>query len=147
MMTKNTSMFYRLSILMLCTLASHDGFCEESLSFEAWEAGVINEVSVEKSNLEDLTLEDANNSELSNAAIPNALRDFGDAEQRPAYRKQAAEEGISKQAELQENLLKRDSIDEPLKIELPQPVLFEPPQYSEPTGRILENNMTTVERP
>ena len=146
-MTENISMYYRLLVLTICTLATRNGFCEENLSFEAWEAGVISEVSVEKSNLEDFALDDADNSELANAAIPNALRDFGDAEQRPAYRKQAAEEGISKQAELQENLQQQDSIDEPLKIELPQPVLFEPPQYSEPTGRILDNNLTTVERP
>ncbi|KZY68123.1 hypothetical protein A3742_09865 [Oleiphilus sp. HI0071] len=140
-------MLYQLSLLTLCTLATQAGFCNENLSFEAWEAGVINEVSIEKSNLEDLTLQDANNSELANAAIPNALRDLGDAEQRPAYRKQAAEEGISKAAELQDKLQQQDAFDEPLEIKLPQPVLFEPPQYSEPTGRILDNNMTTVERP
>ena len=147
MMTENTTMYYRLSILTLCMLATSYGFCEENLSFEAWEAGVINEVSIEKSNLESLALEDADNAELANASIPNALRDLEDAEQRPAYRKQSAEDDITKQAELQENIQQQDAIDEPVEIRLPQPVLFKPPQYSEPTGRILDNNLTTVERP
>lgn len=146
-MTENISMFCRLLVFIACSLISGVAFCGENLSFEAWEAGVIEEVSVEKSSLEDLDLENADNNELANAAIPNALKNLGDAEQRPAYLKQATEEGISKQAELQKNILQRDAVEEPLDIKLPNPVLFEPPQYSEPTGRILDNNMTTVERP
>lgn len=119
----------------------------EELSFEAWEAGIIDDVSVERSNLEDLSLESANNDELSKAAIANALQDVRVAEQRPAYRQRDAEEGISKENELQATFLQKEAVEEPAELKLPSPVLFEPPTYSEPTGRILENSMTTVERP
>jgi hypothetical protein len=140
-------MFYRLLIVAGLAVLQGSFLFADEFSFEAWEAGIIEDVSTEKSSLEDFSLEDADNDELSKAAIPNALQDVRVSEQRPAYRQRDAEEGISKQAELQNTLLQSDPLEEPEELKLPPPVLFEQPQYSEPTGRTLENNMTTVERP
>lgn len=140
-------MFYRLLFVAGLTVLKGSFLFADEFSFEAWEAGIIEDVSTEKSSLEDFSLEDADNDELSKAAIPNALQDVRVSEQRPAYRQRDAEEGISKQAELQKTLLQRDPLEEPEELKLPPPVLFEQPQYSEPTGRTLENSMTTVERP
>ena len=140
-------MFNRLLIVAGLAVLKGPFLFADELSFEAWEAGIIEDVSTEKSSLEDFSLEDADNDELSKAAIPNALQDVRVSEQRPAYRQRDAEEGISKQAELQKTLLQRYALEEPEELKLPPPVLFEQPQYSEPTGRTLENSMTTVERP
>ena len=140
-------MFYRLLIIIGLTALKGQILFAQDLSFEAWEAGIIEDVSVEKSSLEELSLEDADNDELANAAIPNALQDVRVSEQRPAYRQRDAEEGISKQAELQKSLIQQEAFEEPEELKLPPPLLFEQPQYSEPTGRTLDNNMTTVERP
>ena len=135
------------ALVSMCMTVSNISFGED-LTFDEWEAGIGGDTLKKRSRLSELQLESASTEELSDAEIGNALQSIsGEALVAPAYTNVESEEGIKKDAKVRDLLEEQTAGSLKEAPEVPQAPLFEQGIYNTPNGRILENNMNTVERP